>query len=170
MRCAVISRCCSCKRGRREWGLLVALSTIILSNVIHTSLPPHVAIPPFYSTFNLQFCFLNALFFSISLGLPSLYFHLKRIRLPSHNVSIYPQGSSAAITVSFGNYKFKVQLCCKSLLERDPAIEKSFRVLAITVTLGNYDSVDCKFLSERVKEIGKMLSSCNKCLTGKATA
>ena len=126
----------------------MALSTIILSNVIHTSLPPHVAIPPFYSTFNLQFCFLNALFFSISLGLPSLYFHLKRIRLPSHNVSIYPQGSSAAITVSFGNYKFKVQLCCKSLLERDPAIEKSFRVLAITVTLGNYDSVDCKFLSE----------------------
>ena len=59
-RCAVISRCCSCKRGRREWGLLVALSTIILSNVIHTSLPPHGAILPFYSTFNLQFCLLNA--------------------------------------------------------------------------------------------------------------
>ena len=59
------------------------------------------------------------------LDFPSLYFHLKRIRLPSHNVSIYPQGSSAAITVSFGNYKFKVQLCCKSLLERDSAIEKS---------------------------------------------
>ena len=60
-----------------------------------------------------------------------------------------------------------MQLCCKSLLERDPAIEKSFRVLAITVTLGNYDSVlghsgeygnDAKLVGKISKSVMQLIS------------
>ena len=121
MRSAVISRCCSCKRGRREWGLLVALSTIILSNVIHTSLPPHVAILPFYSTFNLQFGLSNALIFFLWTFLISFSF-----RLPSHTVLIYPQGSSAAIAVSFGNYKNLNCSCAVSFFQKEILQSKRF--------------------------------------------
>ena len=103
MRSAVISRCCSCKRGRREWGLLVALSTIILSNVIHTSLPPPCCNSSFLFHFQssiLPFKCLNFFHFFWTFRLILFSF-----RLPSHTFLIYPQGNSAAITVSFGNCK-----------------------------------------------------------------